>query len=76
MLTGFLVIGRCGMDDIPIRMYEEKRIALRRANCLTTRYIAKYARRVMGGDVSIFCCSAIVPFINGVPQPVEIVREY
>jgi hypothetical protein len=71
----YLVIGRCGMDDVPIRLCETQKQARRCAGRLLKWQIARYALRILDIDPSIFCSTGYVPFINGRPRPYVLVRE-
>lgn len=74
-MNGFLVIGRTLMDDIPIRMFEtgEEALEFTRSmdGCLT-----EFNREQMHSDSEFFECAGIMPFVNGVPGKIEIVKDW
>ena len=75
-LSGILVIGRCGMDDIPMIFLPTRKEAVSYAKKVTLQRIADMAATVFCMDVSIFCNVSIVPFIDGVPSQFELVKDF
>ena len=75
-LTGYLVVARCGMDDIPIKFVAEAWQADEVGKALTTRQIQRRADKVFGVGVSVMCNVSIVPFVNGIPQLFTLCKEF
>jgi hypothetical protein len=74
--TKYLVIGRCGMDDIPLRLADTLEDALYLAQSVTENVITRMARKVMEVDVSHICNVSIVLFKRGIAQRSLLVKEF
>lgn len=75
----YLVIGRCGMDDIPMKLCKSLSDAYAFAEEVTERKIAQAAWKIMGVDVSIFCNISVLPIDEkGCPRSgqITIFREF
>jgi hypothetical protein len=70
-MNGFLVIGRCGMDDIPLQLCATREEALENARSVTGEDVLALAPVVMGVDVSVFVSVCILEFRDGKPREVE-----
>jgi hypothetical protein len=78
----YLVLGRCGMDDIPMKLFDcgpdKTRLAEATAFALalTVEDIQQIAYDVLLVDVSIFCNVSILTFgANGVPVESWVVKD-
>jgi hypothetical protein len=71
-----LVLGRCGMDDVPIRLLGDRQEAVNLAHTVTPAWIKRAARRVLELDVSIICNVSVVTFRNGIPTGFVVVKEF
>jgi hypothetical protein len=69
-MDGFLVIARCGMDDIPLRFFTTREEALENARSTTVESILDLAPEIMCVDVSIVINVSILEFCSGVPKVV------
>lgn len=68
-MDGYLVVGRCGMDDVPLRLFASEKPARDYASTVTRKTVIDYAMFVYGIIVSQVITVVIVPFLNGIPQP-------
>jgi hypothetical protein len=74
--SGYLIVGRCGLDDTPIRFMKNRSVAEGLAQRTTVRTIRRHAANVFGIGVSMFCNVSLVPFNKkGVPQPFILIKE-
>lgn len=55
MKDQWLVIGRCGCDDIPMRLFADEGDAIAYTDGMTPLKIQRAASRIMGVDVSMIC---------------------
>lgn len=74
-ITTYLVIGRCGVDDVPIRLCGTKAEANRLAKRTSQRAIFA-AAAILGVDPLIFCNVSVVVFEDGVPIACYQVKEF
>jgi hypothetical protein len=72
----YLVVGRCGMDDVPVELCDDIWTARKVAKATTKSQINEIAGIVFSMDVSVFCNVAVVHFHNGEPTLCEIVKEF
>jgi hypothetical protein len=63
-MTGYLVIWRHTMDDIPVRLFADQKVAFKVAKTMSRRAAATTAMRI-GFEVSTPVCFIIVQFENG-----------
>jgi hypothetical protein len=75
-LNGFLVIGRCGCDDIPLAMVESRQAAKQLAANLTKDDVKNAAYDVFSLDVRQVIGTSIVPIRNGLPLAADCTREF
>jgi hypothetical protein len=77
-MNGFLVIARCQMDDVPMHLSATRAEALEFAN--TTQPVDVVAEAADVNRVKIreqsTCRLVLVEFRNGIPLPMENVREF
>ena len=57
----YLVLGRCGMDDVPLRLCATRKEADSFARTVTEDLVVRMAGDVFDVDVSVFCDVSIVP---------------
>lgn len=75
-VNAFLLIGRCGMDDVPLMLASGAKPLLDYAATLTPETILDIADEVYPGDITSVICLAIVEFIDGKPQPCIILDQF
>lgn len=70
----YLVLFRCGMDDLPCQLFQalDYRLARDYAESLTEP--PENVRQVMSSDASIYCAVGIVTFTDGIPTNYEHVK--
>jgi hypothetical protein len=66
-MSGYVVLWRHTMDDVPIGLYASEDDAMQFAETCSFRRAYKITRD-MGIDCSTPICFGIVPFVNGVAQ--------
>lgn len=72
----YLVIARCGMDDIPMKLCPTRMLATTFAQQVVPETIMLAAGYVFDIDVSIFCNVSVVPINDaGIPQRVETIKD-
>ena len=71
----YLVIGRCGMDDIPMRLFDSHAAAEDYIKAATEVDVIEAAEGVMGVGVSHVIGLAILTFRGGIPGRVTHARE-
>jgi hypothetical protein len=71
----FLVMARCGMDDLPLGRFESYIEAEQYVASVDRDVITGFARSVFRLDVSVFCNIAIVEFSGWMPVGLQIVRD-
>ena len=76
MKTDYLVIGRCGMDDVPLRLCSPRRAARVYALTVSEDQITDAGMEVMGVGLSMVCNVSILPFRNGKPGKAEVIKEF
>lgn len=67
-MNGFLVIARCGMDDIPLGLFETEEAARVYGRMQTTDTVREKAATVFLLDVSEIICVDLVKFVAGSPS--------
>lgn len=67
-MDGFLVVGRCGMDDVPLRLFGGLKEARDYALGVSRQDVIDAARTCLSLSVSYVVCVSIVAFVGGVPQ--------
>ncbi|MGN6547032.1 MAG: hypothetical protein ACTHK7_18395 [Aureliella sp.] len=72
----YLVTLSHGMDDMPMRLCDDRDAALKVARSLPWQPTQTYLKRLNLADVSTPCCITITTFRDGKPIKREIVREY
>lgn len=72
----YLVLGRCQMDDVPLALVATEGRARSIAMKCTASRIVKLGDRIMDLHVTPVCSTAIVPFIDGVPQQQITIKEF
>lgn len=75
-MNGVLVLGRCGIDDIPVRYFELRAEAEEFAMALQPEQIQEIAAEIFNLDTSIFHAVSIVEFLDGVPIQATMVKSY
>jgi hypothetical protein len=75
-MNGFLVLGRCALDDVPLRLCRSKAEALTLAGRVTEDDVVEAAAHVIEVDVATFINVAVVEFRDGVPRPMEIIKSF
>lgn len=71
-MDGWLVLGRCGSDDIPLSLHATEGEARTAAGLVTREQVIAVARESMSINVSVVICSAILPFVGGKAGEIEI----
>ena len=72
----FLVLVGCGIDDIPMRKFGDKDLAVAYAMSLKEAEVQKVAREVFNRDVSVFHAIGIVTFdMSGRAAKWEVLRD-
>lgn len=74
-MNGWLVLARCGMDDIPMRLFPDRKCAYDYASTVTEDDVRLMAVTVYDCDVSVFVLVCVVQIINGYPQTMDIVKD-
>jgi hypothetical protein len=64
-LSGFLVLGRCGLDDVPMRLCATAGEAEACAAALTVGDVREQEDRLFGGTSGITSCVWVVEFRDG-----------
>lgn len=70
-VNGFLVVGRCEMDDIPMQLCDTEKEARDFLSCVTPEAIISAALNVYGVDASNIITIDIVEFQDGKPLPIQ-----
>jgi hypothetical protein len=66
-LSGYLVIWRHTMDDVPLGLFEKKTAALKMARTISRRKAYQLSHH-LGIDCSTPVCFVVAEFENGAPQ--------
>lgn len=74
-MNAFLILARCGTDDIPMAIFESHKPAIDYALDITFEDIRNRALDAMEIDVSDFICVSIVEFKDGSAVSSEMVRD-
>ena len=77
-MNGFLLFGRCAMDDVPLGLFETREEAAMAASVMTPDDVCEAAMRVLELDVDLeyVLSLMVVPFHDGVPGLGEHVVEF
>src|SRR5262249_13600479 len=76
-MDGFLVLGRCTMDDVPVCLCGSRKEALDVISCTSAEDVRSLVEGVYDVDgVSGVVCLAMVEFRNGAPMPLEVIRRF
>lgn len=73
-VNGWLVLARCGVDDVPMVMVQTREHAVEYAKLVTEKLIQQQAERVYDVDVSVFYNVGILEIREGLPQLVETIK--
>jgi hypothetical protein len=68
-MNGYLVVGRCGMDDVPLALLCGEKEARDFASTVAHQQVLDAVADVYGTDATEAITVCIVPFIAGAPQP-------
>jgi hypothetical protein len=74
-MNAFLVIGRCGMDDVPLRLFPDYKTAADYAAGVTRQDVISAADAVYRTDVSQIILVAVVEFKDGVSQEFHVEKD-
>ena len=66
-MNGWLVLGRCGMDDIPLRLYADRKLAEVYASNVEEVVVRNTANAVLDMTVSHVIGTCLVQFVDGIP---------
>ncbi len=72
----YLVLARCGMDDIPMSLWDTYLAAKEFAEATTIMDVEKKASDVFEMDVSVFCNMCVVIFEDGEAVRVNLVKDF
>lgn len=75
-MNGFLVLARCSIDDIPLKLFHNKSAAQAFARDVTTNQVFEIARRVFVCDTSVVVCIDVLEFVDGIPTNAELIAEF
>lgn len=75
-MNGYLVLARCSIDDIPLRLFHNKSAAVAYAQTVTQAEVFKVAREVFTLDTSQVIVIDVVQFEDGIPTDVEMAAEF
>jgi hypothetical protein len=75
-MDGFLVLARCGIDDIPLLFTESRDDATDFALAVTRERIQQVALDVFKIDVTDFMSVDVVTFDGGFPVHAELVQDF
>lgn len=64
----YLVIARCDMDDVPLRLFDNPKLADRYADAVTREQVIETAWKVMRIDLSAVGAVGVVEFTDGMPS--------
>lgn len=65
-MNGFLVVVRCGMDDLPVRLIADEEAAMSYASAVPAADVA-LVKKTLVLDTSVFHGTGVVLFVNGQP---------
>lgn len=77
-MNGFMVLARFTMDDVPIRLCADEGTARHVASKVTPKYARMIGRMNLSMDYHSdpeMICVGIIPFINGRPGKMILVRD-
>lgn len=63
----YLVVARCGSDDVPMKLFESHQKALEYAASLTAPEVKGRSLAVFGVEPTLFCAVDLVLFQDGFP---------
>ncbi len=77
----YLVLARCGMDDVPMRVFGGLKEAIDYALGLTREEVMNAAVRVLDLEVTHIITACVVPFVGGVAKecirlPLDLDNDY
>lgn len=75
-MNGFLVIGRCSRDDVPMELCATREAALAVIEALTPEHVIGTALLSMQVEVKHVINLGIIQFINGIPGRIEIIKDF
>ena len=75
-MNGFLLMARCGMDDVPLGLYPGRADALNHALGLSPADVRRAAEAVLHVDVSDVIGLGVVEFVAGAPQMIDAVADW
>lgn len=75
-MNGFLLIGRCGSDDVPLYLADNMKSILDFAGTMDAQFIIDAVWRVYEADASSVIVLAMVEFRDGLPQPATILDQF
>jgi hypothetical protein len=70
-MNGYLVLARCSLDDIPLRLCGSREEAAEYAQGIGKREVREQAAVVCGVGVSDVHALDVVRFVDGVPLPFQ-----
>lgn len=73
--TRYLVMARCGIDDLPLGLFDSFVEAEQYIATVDRDVITGFAGSVFSLDVSVFCNLAVVEFTGWMPTKLQIVRD-
>lgn len=75
-MNGFLVLAGCGIDNIPIAMFDDIHTATAVAVSTTENDVKKIARELLKLDTSHIICIDIITFVDGYPVERKKVKDF
>jgi len=75
-MNGYLLIGRCGMDDAPLMLSDNMKTLQDYANTLTAETAVEECRRVMDVDSSYCLSLGVIQFVDGKPSEVNFLHSF
>lgn len=75
-MNGWLVLGRCNLDDVPVGLYATEAEAFARAEAITADEVCEIAGQVLRTDTSVVIGVDVLEFREGVPQEVRQVADW
>lgn len=75
-MNGYLVLARCAIDDIPMRLFDSHPLAVAFAAKATRKDVCKVARDCYGLDTSVVYGIDIVAFKKGIPDGGKHVKSF
>lgn len=75
-MSYYLVLARCGMDDVPMAICQSMEDAMNLARGLTQEDVERVANDVLSCPVSTHVCISILTFENGLPVDCMVARDW